>query len=394
MINRDTVQKQILDISSKYLCLELATGIGKTKIAIDWITQQKANTILVVVPRLVLMSNFKKEILKWKKEALLDKITFTTYISLLKYDLSFFDVIVFDEGHHISDRCVSHIKQYDIKRAIILSATIKPIKKIELQQLFEKIVFYKIDTSTAIENDILPEPKIYLWPLQLDSIHSTETIIKKGNSIRKIRCSFAERFKYLKKYPTCTIITKCTKEEKYKHLSNNITYWKDRYYNYRNEIDKNKWLRASLNRLQWLSTIKNNYIKQLIDCVSNERFIVFCNSIKQAQELNSNCISSKNKKATSLLEDFNAEKINSISCVNMLNEGCNLFNCRIGIWAVINSSFIMQCQKLGRNLRHPHPIIIIPYFENTREEEIINAFISDFDSKLINKINTLKDLQL
>lgn len=70
----------------------------------------------------------------------------------------------------------------------------------------------------------------------------------------------------------------------------------------------------------------------------------------------------------------------------------NLTNCRIGIYATLNSSERMIIQKLGRLLRHPNPIIIIPYFVATRDEEIINKMCENYNPELVFTINNINDL--
>ena len=72
----------------------------------------------------------------------------------------------------------------------------------------------------------------------------------------------------------------------------------------------------------------------------------------------------------------------------------NLVNCRVGIYAVLNSSERMIKQKLGRLLRHPNPIIIIPFYKNTRDEEIVNKMLEDYNQELVSTITDLKDLTL
>lgn len=394
MVDREKLLQEILSIHSKYLCLELATGVGKTRIALEWIEKNKPKTVLVVVPRLVLIDNFKQELIKWHKEKLLPKIEFTTYISFTKYDLSQFDLIVFDEAHHLSNRCVEHIKNQIFNKVLLLSATINESKKIQIKEVFEHIIFYKVSASDAINSEILPEPRIYLWELSLDNTNYSEIIPKKGTSSRTIRCKYEDRFKFLSKYKTCNILIKCTEKQKYEELNRAISYWKERYYETRSLRDKNIWLQQSLKRLKWLSDKKQNYIKALLSYLKDERVITFCNSIKHAESLNSNCISSKNKKAIEVLQDFNTGKINAITAVNMLNEGANLVNCRVGVWAVINASQVMQIQKLGRNLRHPNPIIVIPYYLGTREKDIIQEFVHEFDSNTVSYIKELKDIIL
>lgn len=71
----------------------------------------------------------------------------------------------------------------------------------------------------------------------------------------------------------------------------------------------------------------------------------------------------------------------------MVNEGINLTNCRIGIYANLNSSDIIIKQRLGRILRHKHPVIIIPYYKNTREEELVQKMLEDYNPELIKIIN-------
>ena len=67
----------------------------------------------------------------------------------------------------------------------------------------------------------------------------------------------------------------------------------------------------------------------------------------------------------------------------MLDEGINLNDCQVGIFAYINSSERMQIQKIGRILRHKNPVIILPYFVNTREEEIVEKMLQQYDKSLI-----------
>ena len=54
----------------------------------------------------------------------------------------------------------------------------------------------------------------------------------------------------------------------------------------------------------------------------------------------------------------------------------------------------MQIQKMGRILRHPHPIIIIPYFRNTRDNEILNNMLKNYDESLITRLDSSNDLKL
>ena len=61
----------------------------------------------------------------------------------------------------------------------------------------------------------------------------------------------------------------------------------------------------------------------------------------------------------------------------------NLINCQIGIYANIGSSEIAEIQKLGRILRHKNPLLIIPYYVGTREEEIVRKMTRNYNEELM-----------
>lgn len=72
----------------------------------------------------------------------------------------------------------------------------------------------------------------------------------------------------------------------------------------------------------------------------------------------------------------------------------NLVDCRIGLYANLNSSDIIIKQRLGRILRHKDPIIIIPYYVGTREEELVEKMLEDYNPELIKTIKDIKEITL
>ena len=76
----------------------------------------------------------------------------------------------------------------------------------------------------------------------------------------------------------------------------------------------------------------------------------------------------------------------------MLDEGVNLVNCRVGIYATLNSSDRMITQKLGRLLRHEEPIIIIPYYKYTRDEEIVKKMFEGYNREFIRVIHSINEI--
>ena len=78
--------------------------------------------------------------------------------------------------------------------------------------------------------------------------------------------------------------------------------------------------------------------------------------------------------------------------MNILNENANLVNCKYAIFTNLSSSDVVMYQRLGRSMRHKSPTIIIPYYQGTREEEIIEKAFDNFDEKYIHVINSIKKI--
>ena len=93
-----------------------------------------------------------------------------------------------------------------------------------------------------------------------------------------------------------------------------------------------------------------------------------------------------------MIEKFNQKKIDHITAVNILNENANLVDCKYAIFANLSSSEIVQVQRTGRSLRHKSPVIIIPYYKGTREEEIKDKMIEGFNKDYIKEIHSIQEI--
>lgn len=72
----------------------------------------------------------------------------------------------------------------------------------------------------------------------------------------------------------------------------------------------------------------------------------------------------------------------------------NLTNCRIGIFCNLNSSEIVVKQRVGRILRHKSPVIVIPFYKGTREEELVTKMLEDYNPKLIHTVENIIDIKI
>lgn len=385
-MNRKQAQEEIMNIKSKAILCELPTSFGKSKIGIDLALRDTPESILIVVPRLVLINNWKQEFIKWGFENLLGILQFSTYVGLDKHVESEWDCVIFDEVQHMSERCREFVSTMNISHSIMLSATVTRDMKWKLSQLFPDFQCYTVKMKEAIDNEILPDPRVFLIPLDLDNTHAVYTMTEHPKARIIKECLYKDRWSYLRD-KSVQVHIKCTAYQYVQELGNKIEFWKRQYMRTGNEGVKTKWLFLAGQRLKFLSQLKNPIILSLLEKLSSERVLTFCSSIEQTEVLGENCINSKNKESSIILDTFNHRKIDHITACNMLNEGMNLVDCRVGLYANLNSSDIIIKQRLGRILRHKDPIIIIPYFSGTREEELVEKMLEDYNPELVVKTN-------
>ena len=387
---RKEVIEEIISTEKKDCLLLLPTSYGKTLIALEKmksLVEPKQVKILIVIPRLVLIQNWKDEITKWGYEQYLPFITFVTYVSFPK-KAGKWDIVIFDEVHHLSERCREALESFEIKHSIMLSATVNRNIRYEITRLFPDLLIKRISVREAIEEDILPDPKVYLIPLELDNTIYNHEIIKNKGKKNEITIMYGERYQHREK--DRKIIIKCTERQYYDDMSSLILWYKNKMFV---EIYKNLYLRKCGERLKWLSDKKTDAVQKILSLLKDVKTLTFCNGIEQTEKLGKYCINSKNSNSSENLDKFNKGKIKHITACNMLDEGVNLTNCQVGIYASLNSSERMIIQKMGRLLRHKEPIIIIPYFKNTRDEEIVNKMMIQYNSENV-QIVELKDFKI
>lgn len=393
-MTREQIRQEILQIKSSNVLLQLATSVGKTKCALDFINSKKElGKILVVVPRLVLIEGWKNEFKKWNYEPLLTNTIFVTYKSLHKHENNIYTYVIYDECHHLSDNCLVSAKCICVhsKYNILLSATIKHLHLNKLQTCFNNLYTYKVSLKDAISDTILPDPQIYLIPLELDNTYETFQIIKNSKGKQEITIYYKDRWKYINNplYKNTKIIMYCTAKQYYIENKGLIEWYKTKIYN---SVFKNKFQKACLERLKWLSEQKEGLVLEILRHLKNKRVLTFCSSIEQTEILGEHCINSRNKNALEILNKFQNKEINHITACGMLNEGANLNDCQIGVFASLHSSEIIITQRNGRLLRHSNPIFIIPYFKNTRDEEIVDSMLKDYNPDKIKIAENIYEL--
>lgn len=381
---------------SNSLLMELATGTGKSRLSIllvnhlcDTVYKGKKVNMLLLVAKTVHKQTWREEFEKWG--GIKANVTIECYESLKKHANETFDILVLDECHHVgSDIRLDLLSTLHFRYMIGLSATIpRNLKRYFQYKYHSQIV--SCDIVEAIEDDILPEPEILLFPLQLDNTRPSETWeINARSKGPVVKGEYRELWKFRRN--KVHAVVSCTQKQKLMEYNSLIDWEKKKYMSSRNKAMEQTWLYHCGKRLEFLSDCKVKIVQVILKHLDKYRTITFCKTINQSELLGKNCIHSQNRKSTEIYDKFNQKKINHITAVNILNENANLVDCKYAIFANLSSSEIIQVQRTGRALRHKHPVIIIPYYVNTREDEIIKKMLEGYNQEYIKEIKSLRDI--
>lgn len=411
MNNEIKTQLQQREFSSlkdqRRVILKWATGCGKSKMAITLANHVrvahragKPCSILFVVGERAHFVNWYEEILKWATQWTFDdnlKWRMICYHSLHKVENRHYDVIIFDEAHHMfTNKRLGHIQTLSGDYVYLLSATLSSSKVTTIEEIFGKFTTSTISLKDAIQQDILPDPKVYVVAMELDDTRVNQTIAaRKGDNPMVV--SWENRNKY--KFKSVPYTIQCTQKQKNIWFTNEMEYWKQRYENSHNAYHHNFWVNLGSQRKRFLGELKTQAVRSLLGMMpNNKRFVCFCASVAQAENLCAkDTISSKktSKHNQKIIDDFNARKTNSIYAVGMITEGMNLNGIEVGIITQLDGKERLFIQKFGRSLRAEDPVAFIFYFKDTQDEVYLKNALDNIDSKYvqhinINQINSIK----
>lgn len=355
---KNAIQKDAVNIiqTSQNTLLLWATGVGKSKPAIDiinlYFTKNPKAKILILVAEIAHIDNWKQEMRQWKCKNI-NKIDIACYASMEKYKDIPYDLIVCDECHHLSDNRLNILSEMlEIKKFkfLGLSATVTREKFNALQYILGNIEVLKVSLNTAIDKDLLPTPTVNI-----------------------ITCELSDYTKY-------------------KKLEEQVNKWKSKYYENGGHFNELKWKTSGLARKQYIGASKTNFLKALVDAFikKNKRFICFCASIEQAEQLDKeHTLTSKTpaKKKKELLSNYKNEKINRLFAVSMLKEGMNFTNLKYGIISQLDGKTLSFIQRMGRLLRAENPEVFIFVLKGTYDEVYLENVYNNINHRYINVLS-------
>lgn len=369
--------------------LTMATGSGKSKIAIDACVIQKNfnknSKILLVVPTQELRdNNWKKEFKKWKQTRLYNSnIIKICYASLNKIKADdYYDLIIFDEFHNITDNNSTFLENNNYGKCLGLTATPPKEKdKIDIIKNYEFINTYNLTIDNAVKLRLIAPFKIKVIYTHLDN---TDKYIKGGNKDKVFYTTEYRNYVYLNNYTEALIENGDARAEMYKMKRMRFIYN----------------LKSKLNHAKYIISLMPKTSKKLY----------FCGTINQSIEISPYRYFSKptlpknydseqllnyenqlkNYNGVEDLRKFEINKIPELSCVNALDEGKNISDLDIGFIIQNNNKERKLIQRLGRLLRfriNYEALIIILAVKDTVDEYYVRNSLKDIDSKKVEYID-------
>lgn len=321
----------------KNVLLQWATGLGKTKAALDYVKSYYKKTkhipsILVVIAEVAHKENWIKEVTKWRCKTAMSKAAFICYASLNKYENTKWDFIIMDECHHLfSEKRCKSFRTLQYNNIICLSATLTNDNIAMLQSDIKDLQLDVRTLKDCINEGNLVEPEINT----VDYTLSKAETIKYGSICRKYEWAANNNFNNAKKM-------------------------------------------TAIKRKNYIASLKTNSLKTIVEKLRKEgtRFACYCASIQQMIEVsgNVNCVSSKHLNHLKTIDKFNSGEISEIFFCQMGTEGLNLFNIEVGVICQADANTRPFIQKVGRVLRNKiNPKIYIIKAVNTIDEQWING---------------------
>ena len=364
--NKDKLQKEALEAceTDGNILLTMATGTGKSRIAIEYAKKHNLQSIALLVPTENLRdNNWQEEFYKWDANDLWDNHTVRLcYASGSKMKGNEFDLVIMDEAHNITELSHEFFEDNICKKVIALTAT-SPVKFNKVD-IFRKLNFrriFSVNLNEAISLGVVSPYKITVVYTQLND---TLRYIDAGSKSKPFKTT--EK----KMYDWVTRQIDALEEEvdlSFKKRSLIDTYRRKRMHLINSLRSKEHAARVILEKLP-----------------EEDKYLIFAGSIQQAESLCEYRYHSKTD--SSHLQMFQRGEINRLSCVEALNEGINIPEVDGSVMVQIRSSDIKLVQRIGRNIRfregHEANIYII-VCKDTQDEVWFNKASENLDADRI-----------
>ena len=405
---RDTLQEECKKFPKESnICLYWSPRVGKTRGSLNCLSETEKKILVLSNTELIRDSWAKIQLENVDLKSIdLKSICYQS----LKNEKEEYDVIIFDEADMLTDGYIDCLPKF--KRAFVLTGT--PTFRLNVQvKKLEKLTGKNTHVSSvsfqqAIDLGILPKPRIICLGLYLRDKPDQIYRVGKNKTKKDKIVTYKERFVYEPKFNK---VIQCSEQQWNEMINQEIDKLKkilDDFKNKDEDEEAKERLKKcplpqsayenfikvkGLERKNYLANLKNRYIQRLFKFfnLEDKRVILFANSVPQAEFIDQTYSIHSGKKEKkgekNALELFNSGLSDRLISVGMLDRGIEIRNVYASIILQIPSSNAAAFQKASRNLLDDSPILIIPYFRGTKDEENMKKFTNNFDSKFIEFVN-------
>lgn len=342
----------------------MATGSGKSKVAIDLARYYNPNNyqsmVSLIVPTEKLRDeNWKEEFIKWDAQILYDRTDRLCYASASKTEDMHINFTILDEAHNMTELSYQYFVNNDVENVVAFSATL-PTDDAK-KEIFVRLglpLVYSLTLDDAVKLGFVAPYKITVVFTELDRVNKN---VKAGNKNNPF----------------------------YQTELKNYQYLTDMY-----EAGRKL---AAITRMRFISNLQSKtdaaiYIKKHF-MPEDDRKLLFCGSIDQAEKLSTSVFHSKTD--SFFFDQFKAGLINELACVQALNEGHNFIGLDSALITQINSKEKNLIQRIGRLIRfrpkhEAHIWLLI--CKGTQDENWLASAIENLDKSKIDYID-FKELQ-
>lgn len=382
-----------------------ATGIGKTKIALDRVDELNEyyrTGALLEVPRVLLLVPTEKardnvwldEAKKWNVEY--SSVEGLCYVSAAKASKKHYHLLILDEGHHVTPAVASILTESSFDEILVLTAIV-PGKKTEVDRekwsIFIDLdlpVVFKYPVEDAVKDGVVSDFTVHVVELELDN---KQKIYKAGGKKKSWFNTEKQEYEYMDKQMLKLRLDLNNKEAQVAalHLGNFVVPHV--------LLQDVKTLQIRLNiligkRARFIYNLptKGKYASYMLQKILNTdvrtRVLVFNGSIQQSADLCGALHVFDSKSTSKALEDFQSEQSRYLCVVNAADESHNFPNLDYALIVQASSVARRMVQRIGRVIRYREghkANIIILMVKNTVDEKWVESALSEIDPSRIKR---------
>ena len=386
-VTRDDLQKacKLFRYTDDNVFLAWPPRVSKTRATMMMLNPE--DKVLVCSNTTLIRDNWKKYFDSWEFSISYKSIC---YQSLHK-ELNEYDVIVLDEEDLVSDNYYNILSNFTPKRWIGLTGTTTYRSKLLWNKLVGKSFQWEITLDQAISWGILPKPEIICVGLSLKNDKRVHLYHKGRDKSKKnvvVQYKSKEFWENIKRRDI-NLLVQCTELEWNEIATSDINYamaaLEDSNSKTPFTVRQNRLNYLGNERKKKFADLKNRFIRKITNHfkLDDKRVIYFCNSIPQAEWLDSNYAVHSGKDSKHLIDEFNAGKIQRLIAVNIMDRGVDLVNVDACVLIQASNSEASNKQKVSRTLLSIAPKIIILYYKGTRDQEYVEKFVKQFNSDYV-----------